>query len=405
MAKAKGTIRASQVPVAPSRVAGFLDFGSMNRFPQDLIKAVGGSLTAGSCVKRRAQFITGNGFYRRDLSEMVVNRQGQTLDGILRRTGWNVGFFECPALHIQYNGLGKVAGIRPCPVETVRLGMPDAYDNINHAGIFPFLDSTVFKQKGNAKTRMTMFNPNVDVVRKEIEVAGGIDKYNGQILYLPMLSTGDYYYHVPDWFKAITCIETEKELNIFDHKQTVNGFAIGGIYSYYDEEPTVRRNDADDESKPGYHAGANQVGEIDKDSLEYQFAASMGNREAGNVIFLKHTSKETFQNARFDNVTGAQMSERNGSLNQRTPENICRAFEVPPSLIGLNRQNGLASTADQLRTDVNFMYQSVNDYQRVVKQSFEAVLNNWCVPLGEVDMSIEALDFFNEKKKNVPLAG
>ena len=397
---AKTPIRAASiVPVTPSRVAGFLDFGSQNRFPQDLIKMVSGSITAGSCIKRRAQFISGNGFNRVDLSKLVVNRQRQTLDAVLRRTGWNVGFFECPALHIQYNGLGQTAGIRPIPVENVRLGKPDDFENINTAGIFPYLDSTVFKNRDKRNSKLTLFNPEIDVVRKEIEVAGGIDKYQGQILYLPMLSPGDYYYHFPDWFKAHTAIETEKELNIFDLKQTTNSFAISGFASYLAEENT-NDTDADELGSVNYRSGR----DVDTDSIEYQYQQSIGNREAGSVVFNRFSTKEAMDSFKFEPVTGAQMSERNGSVNQRVPENICRSFEVPPSRVGLTRPSGLVSTGDMLREDVNNMYQSVNDYQRLIKEAFESVLNHWHTPLGEIDLAIDPLDYFNEKK-NVPVSG
>lgn len=427
---AKSVIVAQDVTVTPSqKVKGFLDWGENNIFPHKLIRMVNKSPTAKTCVKRRSQFIAGNGILDRALSNITVNRHGQTLDALHRASSQNLGFGEVVAFHIGYNGNLDVNSIQVIPFENFRYAAQDSYGNVNAGGIFPYLQSSLVKNAETKHTRCQLFNPDKEVIYKEVVRAGGIERYNGQILYIPMLTTGDVFYHRPDWFTSNIAIQTEPALLDYDYKQTVNNFAPAGFYETYEEpaftpplvgaiqKPTVEDGviipDLSALSFESVLPGETNVGKgkEDEDSIEAQFAASIGNRNAGSVIFVRHKTKDAMLLSKFNPITGAQLSERNGSLNDRNPVTIARAFEVPLQLINIKGGGTLSSTGLEVEAAVNLMFQTVNDYQRVHRLALEYILRYWHQPLGDISCETEQLNYFKYKSDpdanngNAPSAG
>lgn len=423
MNRAKSFIVAQDVDVTPSqRVKGFLDWGKQNLFPQRCIRMVGKSPTASSCVGVRSRFIAGNGIADRALGSMIVNKQGESLDAVHRNNSQNLGFGRVIAYHVGFNGNLDVNSIKMLPFQNFRYAKQDSFGNVNAGGIFPYLDSPLVKNAENKFVKCQLFNPDKEVIEREIIRAGGIEKYNGQIFYVPMLQTGDNYYHKFFWFTAHIAIQTEAELLDFDYKQTVNGFSTSGFYESYEPETMIQPApiplDVKDVALPNFNYDtpmsaevANSRGGIkDEDSVEAQFQKSIGNRNAGNVVFVKHKTKESLEFAKFTPVTGAQLSERNGSLNERIPVTIARAYETPNELVNIRRQGGMIATGAEVESAVNLMYQSINPEQRLHRLSLEYMLKFWHEPLGNISCETEQLDYFSVKSATngntiVPSAG
>lgn len=394
--------RNATIPVTPSRVAGFLSWGEMNLAPQVMIRIVSRSPTAKACVRRRAKFIAGNGIKDPKIAKLVINSSGQTMDDLNRSNAGNLGFGEVQAMHVRYNGLLNICSVKPVPFENVRLGTPDYKDNINRLGIFPYLDNTIFPKRAKEFTACTRFNPDPEVVGLEIENAKGIANYPGQLIYIPIGFTGDLHYHEPTWMSVQQAIQTEPELLKYDFKVVVNNFVPASVIGYVEEDETTADPDADG-ADAQYVAEKNAQG-----SFESQLLNSIGNENAASSILLKFKSAEQLEKGvKAIDLSGKNLADLNGNANERVPMTIARGFEMPIELLpGLRFAGGLSSEADQTEAAVNLMYQSVNDEQRLAKQTYEQILTHFQDPPDNIDCSIEQYDYMGKKfKGQVQTAG
>ncbi|RIV19715.1 hypothetical protein DYU11_22565 [Fibrisoma montanum] len=365
---------AKRPPATKSKVAGFLGFGKDDLFPQKLLELLDESDTAGACIDARTEFIQGNGFTDRTLADMVVNRHGQTLDQVLADVAEDVSIFETITLLISYNGLGEIAGIRHVPFEQIRLKEPDDFNNITHAGIFPYKGSELFKNRRDEHTVLPLFNPDPVVVMTQIDEAGGLAKYYGQLLYLPLNRLRGNFYPVPRWFRAEKSIQTERELINYDWKTTVNGFNISGLFAYLGSEEDVP----------------------DEETLEYQLSEHQGSENSGSIVTIKARDKDELEQMKFFDVTGAHLADRYNSTNDRVQARIARNMRVPNELANMRRQGGIMFSADELKVASQMLQQNVNQLQRKVKTCFENLLMYWRDPKPAANCTIENLNYFKD---------
>ncbi|GAB2549905.1 phage portal family protein [Spirosoma aerophilum] len=371
--------KAKRVTVKKSTIKGTLTFGANNLLPQDLLTLVSDSVTARACLATRAQFIQGNGFTDPAIAKMVVHRSGLTLDQVLHRTSNNVAYFEGVVLHIGYNGHGKIASIRPIPYEFIRLCEPDDMGIITHAAICPYLDGGYNANKKNLFTKIPLFNPDPAVVQAQMVEAGGIEQYQGQLLYEPFWAPGDGYYHQPSWMTAVRAIESEGQLDLFNWNTIVNGFNVSGILSVIGDSTKT---------------AANYDPLLDPQSIEYQLADNQGAENAARVMVMRFKTESEAQATKFLDITGANLAQRFEYTSGWAADMITRAMNVPNELVGIRRNGGIAPTGDEVIVASQLMYQTVNPYQRRITELFAFIFANWQTPMPGADFHIENLNYF-----------
>lgn len=371
---------AKRVTVKKSALKGLLAYGEGNLFPQNLLNVTSDSVTARACLAARAQFIQGNGFLDQTISQMVVHRSGLTMDTLLNRQANTIAYFETIVLHIGYNGLGKIASIKPIPFEFIRLAEPDDMGVITHAAICPYLDGGYNANKKNLFTKLPLFNPDPEVVMAQMIEAGGIDQYQGQILYEPFWAPGDGYYHNPSYLPAIRAIESEGQLDLYNWNTIVNGFNVAGILS------VVTGSDKPETYDPYY----------DPNSIEYQLSDNQGAENASRVMVMRFKSIAELQATKFEAISGVELAARYQYTASWAETSIARAMRTPNELIGIRREGGLAPTGDEIVVASNLMYQMVNPYQRKLKELFTYLFKFWKDPIA-LDFQIENLNYFPGK--------
>lgn len=387
MATAKTPTRNKKVQETKGRVAGFLDVGVDNMYFHRAIEAANDSITAAACLDIRATFIQGNGFINKALSSFVVNRQGQTLDEVLSDVAYQISSGEVIPMLVGYTGLGKTCSLRVVPFENIRLAIPDDSNNINRAGIFPYLDSVIFKNKVKEHEVVNLFNPDPDVVLSQMAAVGGIENYPGQLIYVQFRQAGDGYYHFPRWMTAgINDIETERELSIYDYRTVSNGFSGSGIAVILEGEEAPIILDED---------GKRVREETDADSLENQLENAMGNRDAGNIPVLRFKTKEEAEAFKFVETSGSQLSNRYSSTSERVALKITTTMKTPSELANVRRSGGaLFQSGLEQQMSYQMMQAVANPWQRKTEQTFDKIFANWHQPIPSLDFSIENLNYF-----------
>lgn len=205
-------------------------WGGDNLYPQHLQRITSASGTAELCLNRYAKFIEGYGFNSELLSNSVVNRWGETADDILHLVAQDVARFGGFALHVNYNALCEVSEINFIPFEQCRLEEPDDAGYVGR--ILVHEDWYGCKTKNGKKMQVTeanikriaVFNPDPDVVARQIENSGGVANYSGQILWASM--DGKYNYPTPIYDAAVTELSTDEGLGNLKNRNVRNNFIV-----------------------------------------------------------------------------------------------------------------------------------------------------------------------------------
>lgn len=400
--KATTPTRAKGVIETDRKVTGFLSVGRDGLYFHNAILAAKASITASACLEARASFTVANGFKDKAIANMVVNRQGQTCDEILAATGENLAKGEYMALHFRYNGFGKIVSIRPVSFEIVQYAKPDDLNNISRAGIFPYMASTLYKNKAKKPSAvLDLFNPDPDVVLSQMAAAGGIEKWQGQLLFDPLKKPVNGYYHVANWMEAgIDDIETEHELSVYDHRTVLNGFSGSGFLVVVEEPVETTNNDDDEFTELDDNGNAivrREPLQRDSNDIENQMVSMMGNREAGNTMVLRFKDKETAAAARWIEASASQLANRYSSTAERVKVNISTVMKTPGELANVRRAGGMTPTGDEVRVASQLMQATVNPWQRKITQTFERIFQHWHRPMPSMDFTIENLNYFTEK--------
>ena len=205
-------------------------YGYDNLYPQNLARITEASGTAMLCLNRYARFIEGYGFDSDILAALAMNQQGDTADDLLRNVSGDLARFGGFALHVNYNVLGQVSSVSHVPFENCRLEETDDNGNVAHVLLHPDWEQKKTRNGKrlmvNEKTieRINTFNPDPDIVLEQIENAGGIDSYKGQILWQSL--DGQFIYPTASYDSAITEISTDEGLGNVKMRNVRNNFLV-----------------------------------------------------------------------------------------------------------------------------------------------------------------------------------
>ena len=205
-------------------------YGYDNLYPQHLNSITGSSGTASLCLERYSKFVGGGGFQDKALAAFILNNANETAADILQNVAADVARFGGYALHVNYNVLGQIVEVRHVPFENCRLEETDERGNVNHICVHP--DWTGNKTRNGRRLnvseenidRINVFNPNPAVVVSQMEAAGGVMLYKGQILWRS--TAGKFTYPIPIYDAAITDISTDEGLANIKCRNARNNFMI-----------------------------------------------------------------------------------------------------------------------------------------------------------------------------------
>lgn len=167
--------------------------GHDNAYPTRMERLINASPTANACAKAMAKFIIGGGFNVAFPDETYIgkNQDGKlTPADVLKEIGYSLAYHKAFALHLNYNLNAEITSITPVPYPHCRYGLADSdgykgkivvYDNWDYskAKVFRKDDFITFD----------VFNPNKEIVLKQMEASDGIQNYRGQVLIVKMENT------------------------------------------------------------------------------------------------------------------------------------------------------------------------------------------------------------------------
>ena len=207
-------------------------WGRDNLYPQHLSRISAASGTAELCLSRYCKFVEGNGFMD-GLSGKELNEAGDTADDILHLVAQDVTRYGGFALQVNYNVLCQVVEVNHVPFEMCRLEECDDIGQVQHVLTHPdwsgrktHKGERIAVEDKNVTT-YNVFNPNPEAVREQILRAGGIDRYEGQILWCSL--AGKNIYPTPIYDAVISDMSTEEGLGNIKNRNARNNFLTSAM--------------------------------------------------------------------------------------------------------------------------------------------------------------------------------
>lgn len=332
-------------------------YDSDNLYPQRCQEILKQSSTLKSVQNRIADFINGEGFQDPNIGKMIVNRrgiQGQTLNRVLQVMSLPFSRYDTPVLHVNYNMLGTMCAMHPLPFESIRFGLADKDGNITMLAY-----SANWEQDGKSGREQQLvwyhvFNPDPQVVLAQIEEAGGIANYRGQIIYDTPIP-GEY----PEaaFHAVLDDAQVQAEVGMFKIGNTQNSFLATLAILY--------------------------PGEFGSSQEEYDFkqliANKTGARHAGTRIGLQDKTGQRKASDIFQTLQPPNLDKIFEYTENSVKENIMESEAFPAILLGKSPSGLLA------QGDMEAAYTYVNSITRNRRQRLEEffafILQYWENPI------------------------
>lgn len=356
---------------------GIQTYGDDNLYPQVLNNIIAASSTGSGCVERLANFIEGNGLRNLDLSELVINRKGDTMDDLHTLICSDVAKFNGFAIHVNYNIFGQIVELQYVPFENCRLVEEDDNGYVSHIVLHP--DWTGAKTRNGKLLRVdkrncdyiNVFNPNREVVLAQIDAVGGIEYYNGQLLWVSMAGKNTYPTGKGD--AVATEMSTDEGLSNVKYRNVRNNFLPaamiitkrGSNLENYSDRPSMKGDDFSDTLVQ--LQGDTNAGKLMEITLE-------NDEEKPEVLHLnaQNYDKEF-------TVTDSSVIERIYSAFGQEAWYCIRIGKV-------------GFSGDILEDAFEYYNSIVNKQQRLIERTFRAVFKHWHTPVAD-DYSVEPLRY------------
>lgn len=328
-------------------------YGEQNDYPQRVDEIVEASETGSPCVRLYSKFIIGRGFSQERFFKSVVDSKGNTVDTLLQSIADDLAKFGGFAIHVNYNALYEITSASYVPFEWLRFEELDEDYRFNRLAMH--------QDWGRRNTKLRpfrvkdielfhFFNPDPEIIAKEVEEAGGWNGYKGQILYYS--NRGDRVYPTPIYNAALTDMSSEEGLANITLRNVRYNFLTAGMVVDYDQST----NSDDQEQRT-------------KDELK----AFQGDTNAGLLMYVNIKNGDKAPD--FVPFKGENYDKAFENADKKIPDNIGRAFNQPPILRAVDV--GANFGADLMRNAYDF-YNAVTESERmVVEQVFRRIFDHW----------------------------
>lgn len=209
-----------------NKFKGIYPYDSDNYYPQRIINAVASSGAASQCTKLYAQFLRGQGFAQAGVEKMVVNDKGETLGHVHKLICRDRAVFEGFAFWVGYNALLEITSIKHVPFQTLRIGLADD-KRPNYIKYNPDWKGENKAYSSTNDVDFDLYSTDRNEILRQIQVAGGFDKWKGQIFYYSEEGHLKYPKAVAD--PVLEDVLTDRGIKVYKYRGTENGFLPDGM--------------------------------------------------------------------------------------------------------------------------------------------------------------------------------
>ena len=369
-----------RVDISYIHTLGIQSYGDDNLYPQVLRNIIAASPTGTECANRLADFIEGNGFREVNFSEYVVNRRGDTTDDIHALVCKDVADYKGLSLHLNYNMFGEICELNFVPFENCRLFGEDENGYISKIAVHP--DWTGKKiRKGKAilvkKENIDfidVFNPRKEVVLAQIEAAGGIEYYKGQILWLSM--DGNYVYPTGKADSVVTEMCTDEGLSNVKYRNVCCNFLPSGMMI---TKKGASIDTDDDKSNKNEDTGFSDT-----------LVQLQGDTNSVKILEVEITTEE--EKPEFIPLKSNNYDKEFTVTDASTVERIYSSYGQEPWYC--IRIGKVGFSVDILEDAFEYYNSIVSKQQRMIERAFQKIFENWYEEVNPSnDFSVQPLKY------------
>lgn len=364
-------------------------YGDDNLYPQYFRQIVHSSASGNECVDRLTDFIEGNGFSDIAFSVYEVNRRGETMDDIHTRLCQDLAMFNGIAIHVNYNILGEIVELQHVPFENCRIEEQDVNGYVSRIAVHP--DWTGKKTRAGRPIQVkkenidyiNVFNPIKEVVLAQIDAAGGIENYKGQILWLSM--SGRYEYPVGKGDKVVTEMSTDEGLANVKYRNVRCNFLPASLII------TRRGNSTTDSGIDGESV------DFDDDSMRNALEKIQGDTNVGKILEITIEADE--EKPEIVDLSSKNYDKEFSVTDASVTERIYSAFGQEPWYC--IRIGKVGFSGDILSDAFEYYNSVVSRQQRFIERAVKLIFDYWfedANPSG--DYSVQPLIYVKNGAKS-----
>lgn len=196
---------------------GFHWNGPDNLYPNEIENLISESVTALRCSKLMSAYLIGKGFEGNN--SLIVNESDHlSLFEFGNDIGQSITNHKGVWIHMNYNLELKASDFKVLPFTDCRLGRKDSN---KYSGKVLVCDDWSDGKKAKNAEKFDVYNPDRKIIEKQIEAAGGIEHYKGQIFYY---NDGPYTYPLSPLHPGKEDAGSERQASIYKNVSLKKGF-------------------------------------------------------------------------------------------------------------------------------------------------------------------------------------
>jgi hypothetical protein len=334
-------------------------FGVDNLYPQRAEEVVKGSYTLKSVCDVVADFLNGEGFADQIVAKTILNSsglKGMTANKVLRQVTKTYSKWNTVCLHIGYNMNFRISSIKPVPFSYIRFGLADSNGRVKQLAY-----STNWERDGRkeCKDRQIIyyptFNPDPNQIALEINEAGGIDKYKGQILY----GTPEEFVYPNATFDPV-----------IDHAETqfeIGQSKIGNVRQSFLATLAI--------VYPG------EFGSLaEEHAFKDLIASKKGARRAGSTIGLQDKTGTRKASDIFQVLTPANLDKLFEFTEKSCVDAIMENEAMPKELLGVRPESGMFNQ-DNMENAYTYFNSRTRNRRADISELFSMLFSYWEHPI------------------------
>lgn len=338
-----------------------------NNYPSRMERLINGSVTAKSSAGMLSRFLIGDGFQDEALNKVEVGRDRYerpiTAYKLLRQIAHSISYYAGFYVRAQFDANINVTKLVHEDFRYCRFGKKDTQDYSGDIVVYNNWDRSKFRSKStkiNPKDflRVHVWNMNESVIKSQVDKAGGIKKYNGQMFfafedeyYLYPLSPIDPVYYDAD---------TENQISKFKNGELRRGFFLKYII-HHTKFDTIK--DAEDfaEKLSGFTGGGHQITNW---VLEGSFDEKGNLKEGENIKIEK--LEQNINDKLFETYEKSVIN------------NIRKAYNAIPQILVDYEDSKLGTTSGAALFQASAFYnQMTKELRRFISESFVEMFSRW----------------------------
>lgn len=325
---------------------GIINFDEDNLYPQrmEVLKSTSG--TATRCVNTYARFLKGQGFADNNFFKLKINQDKLTVDALLSKHVSDFALHRGFAFHINYNLAYEPIEWNYVPWSYLRLGS----DEENPGKVALYDDWARQKHKKIQSEEIEyidLFNPDKDVIAQQIQAAGGIDKWKGQILWVSS-NAGEYPLSMID--PVIEDVQSDAESKTFRLRSLATNFMPSHML-VTDKAESQAKEQAFVDNLKGFQ----------------------GSKKSLKILWVqKQNVNQTIDLKKFD----IQDTDKMYEITTRTiKDSIIENFGIPSILLNVRVAGELGNDAKKLKDATDFYNALTDDDRKFISDAYQVAFS------------------------------